>query len=273
MEEELFDAIHEHADKHWWFRGRKRILFSLLDRHHLNREGAVLDLGCGVGNHLQALSRYGTVHGADPSQRALAFCRQRFEGPLSEVWLPDTFPYADETFDLVVMFDVLEHIRDDAESLQRIIRSLKPGGTLALTVPALMWLWSYHDEEHHHFRRYHRRPLRHLLEASGFEVVKISHMNAILLPLMGAVRLLLRPRTWSARDLAGGTRFPARLLEHVFAFERHLLRWFNLPLGGSLVAVCRRPKDLKLAPWLKKAGVSGQRRAVVDEGSSEKRPT
>lgn len=255
MEEELFDAIHRHADRHWWFRGRQVIVRSLLDRMYGSAQqhpGArVLDLGCGVGNNLKVLQAYGEVWGADPSEKALAYCRQGFSGRLDEVWLPDKLPYEDKTFDLVVMLDVLEHVEDDVGALQRVIRILKPGGTFCLTVPALQWLWSYHDVEHHHFRRYHRGDLRRKLMRIGFEIEKLSYMNFLLLPLMGAARMVLRPKTWSARDLEGGTGAGARVLETVFSFERHLLRLMPLPIGGSLVAVARRPMNLELSPWKK----------------------
>ena len=241
MEEALYDELHRHSENHWWFRGRRRIVFSLLDRFHGARGGRVLDLGCGVGNHLNLLSRYGEVWGADNSAKALDYCRLRFQGRLDEVELPDRVPYSDETFDLVVMFDVFEHIQDDAAAARCVTRLLKPGGTLALTVPALPRLWSQHDVEHHHFRRYVRPKLRSLLREAGLEIVKLSYMNTLLLPVMAAARMFLRPETSSAKDLEPGTRWPARILEFIFASERHLLKFVSLPIGGSLVAVCRRP--------------------------------
>ncbi|MCW8129846.1 MAG: class I SAM-dependent methyltransferase [Planctomycetota bacterium] len=253
MEEELFDAIHANAERHWWFRGRQKIALSLLDRFYGKRgAGArVLDLGCGVGNNLKALEPYGEVWGADPSEKALAYCRQRFTGRLDEVWLPDKLPYEEKTFDLVVMLDVLEHVEDDVGALQRVLRILKPGGTYLLTVPALRWLWSYHDVEHHHFRRYHRGDLRRKLTRLGFEVPHISYINFLLLPAMGMARMMLRPKTWSARDLQNGTGAGGRLLERIFRFERHMLWLGTLPIGGSLVAVARRPQNLELPPWRK----------------------
>lgn len=255
MEEELFDAIHAHAERHWWFRGRQRIVRKLLDRHFGPREAhphaTVLDLGCGAGTNLRFLERYGRVSGADPAPKALEYCRQRFDGPLAEVWLPDKLPYNEKSFDLVVMLDVLEHVEDDVGALQRVLRLLTPGGTLLLTVPALRWLWSYHDVEHHHFRRYHRGDLRRKLARLGFDVITISYINFLLLPLMGASRMLLRPKTWSAKDLESGTGALGRVLEPAFAFERHILWLGTLPIGGSLVAVARRPPHLELPPWEK----------------------
>lgn len=240
MEETLFDALYRDSDRHWWFRGRRRIVFSLLDRS-FRPGGRVLDLGCGAGNNLAPLARYGEVWGADPSPRALAYCRRRFAGRLDEVRLPDLVPYPDASFDLIVMFDVLEHVEDDAGAARAVLRLLRPGGALALTVPALRWLWSAHDVEHGHYRRYHRPALRALLASAGFEVRKLSYTNTFLLPAVAAARFLLPPRFYSAKDLKPGTRPAAKVLEWVFSCERHLIRFGALPLGASLVALCRRP--------------------------------
>jgi SAM-dependent methyltransferase len=241
MEDALFDAMYRDADRHWWFRARWRIVFSLLDRCHAPG-GRVLDLGCGVGIHLKLLSRYGEVWGADSSPKALEYCRRRFQGRLDQVELPDRAPYPDASFDLIVMFDVLEHIQDDAAALRRVARLLNPGGILALTVPALPGLWSQHDVEHQHFRRYLRPGLRSLLQDAGLRILKLSYMNTFLLPAMAASRAFLRPATYSARDLSPGTRGPARILEFIFASERHWLKLISFPLGGSLVAICRKPQ-------------------------------
>ena len=73
MEEELLESIHKYAGKHWWFRGRQRIVLSLLDRFCKRTDAEVLDLGCGPGNNLSALSRFGPVSGADMISQAGQF--------------------------------------------------------------------------------------------------------------------------------------------------------------------------------------------------------
>ncbi len=261
MESELYEAIHKYAAKHWWFRGRQRIVTSLIERYYGRTDGLVLDLGCGPGNNLRALRKYGEVWGADGSSEALAFCRQSFDGRLDEIWLPDRLPYADRTFDLVVMMDVLEHIEDDVGTLQRVLRILKPGGLMILTVPALRWLWSDHDVQHHHKRRYHRGHLRRMLTRLCFEVHRISYINFFLLPIMGAVRCVWKSKTWSAAHLEPGTRPWAKVFETIFAFERYCLRIGALPIGGSLVAVVRRPEHLETIPWSKGMPLPKKQRA------------
>ncbi len=102
-------------------------------------------------------------------------------------------PLGEGCFDLVSALDVLEHLPDDAAALRGIHHALKPGGSLLLSVPALRWLWGRQDVTAHHLRRYHRRELRDLLAAAGFETLRLSYFNSLLLPPIAAVRLAMRP--------------------------------------------------------------------------------
>ena len=211
----------------------------------------------------------GEVWGADGSARALEICRRSFKGRLDEVWLPERLPYAERSFDLVVMCDVLEHIEDDVGTMHRVLRLLKPGGMVVMTVPALRWLWSAHDVQHHHKRRYHRGQLRRILARLGFHIHCLSYINSFLLPIMGAVRMVWRPKTWSAEHLEPGTRPWSKVLEAVFSAERHFLRLFTLPLGGSLVAVARRPEELVTEPWFKGMPLPEKERGLADRVDHE----
>jgi SAM-dependent methyltransferase len=242
MQAEVYEGLYTHAETHWWNRSRKRIVLSLLRRHVKLPRPCILDLGCGVGTHLQGLSEIGEVWGADPSDTALAYCRRHFSGRLDVLSLPDEIPYEAQTFDAIVMLDVLEHVKDDAGALCRIREILKPGGVLLLTVPALRWLWSSYDVHAHHWRRYHLGPLRALLQEAGFAIDLLSYMNCLLLPLMAASRLLMPAGFWNEKDMVkrGNGRLIAPLFEWIFSAERHLLPWVRLPVGGSLVAVARR---------------------------------
>jgi SAM-dependent methyltransferase len=242
MEEALFEEMFRHARDHWWFRGRRRVLFHLIDRHLKQPGGPVLDLGCGVGTHLADLGRYGVVTGADASPSALAYCRRNFTGPLDRVLLPHLPLYRSGHFGLVAMFDVLEHIEADGEALMEVFRILAPGGLLALTVPAFPFLWSHHDKAHHHFRRYRKAGLRALLGRAGFRILRISYANFFLFPAMVLARKGLPQPSSDAPILAGGGGPLGRCLEAVFAFERHLIGHLPLPAGGSLLALAKKPE-------------------------------
>jgi SAM-dependent methyltransferase len=241
----VMEGLNTHAEVHWWNRGRRRIVRRLLRRYCPPKPNLLLDVGCGVGTHLRTLARFGEVVGADPSPQALAFCRKHFAGRLEHIVLPDQVPFAPQSFDVITMLDVLEHVEDDRAALVKIRDLLRPGGVLLLTVPALGWLWTAYDDHSHHFRRYHRGPLRDLLLQTGFEVKVLSYFNFFLFPLMLVSRLCFPASYWNERDMIkrGNYWLTRRLFENVFAFEGHLLSRVRLPIGGSLIAVARRKEN------------------------------
>lgn len=252
MDPSLYHAFYELEERHWWFVGRRAIVDSLLSDHlgNASRERRILDVGCGTGGMLPILSKYGRVTGIDSEPLALDYCRKR---GITDVHPQDSFRAGAE-YDVVTLFDVLEHVPGEAGFLAKIDSYLKPGGLLVVTVPAFEFLWSRHDDLNRHQRRYTRRALVNVLEKAGFEVERSSYFNTLLFPGAAAVRLL----SGGGRDRAasqaasqpgdngdealkqlriGGSN---RFLAGIFASERHLLRHLNLPFGVSLYAIARK---------------------------------
>lgn len=133
-----------------------------------------LDAGCGTGEFSLALAKDGwSVTGFDPSEYAVELARERARRVGTdlrfEVATTDDFS-SDETFDLVIAVDVLEHIEDDAGALRRLAGYLRPGGALLVTVPMDPALWSTADEFSGHFRRYTRDSLAGVAGDAGLTV-------------------------------------------------------------------------------------------------------
>lgn len=237
-------------DVHWWFVGRRRILLEVLDRY-LGKGGAdhrrILDVGCGTGTMLTHLASYGQAQGVDIDEEAVGYCRER---GLVDVRLgsAETLPFEDNSFDLVTALDVVEHLDDDAAALREIRRVLRPGGKVLLTVPAHPFLWGDQDEVNLHKRRYVVREVRDRLDATGFDVLRLTYINALMFAPIAAVRMLrrlehrLRPQTQAQSDF----RYPAPgplnfLLGWIFAAEAPVVRRFNIPVGVSILALAQKP--------------------------------
>ena len=248
METELYDYFFKAEARHWWFRARRAILADVLDRIHTGPPLRIADLGCGTGGMLPVLARHGTVTGVDEAPLAREYCaRSGFPGvrTLAE-WHRDA-----EAFDLVTAFDVIEHVEDDVVFLAGVKERLVPGGRLLATVPAYPFLWSAFDEMNHHYRRYTRRTFHRSLAAAGFQVERLTHMNAFLFPALAAARLLERatsrpPQTDTERRRVlerwfhvGPLNGP---LERIFASERYWLRMAGFPFGASILALAVKPK-------------------------------
>lgn len=157
--------------------------------------------------------------------------------------LPGGIPFRPATFDVVAAFDVIEHVEQDVESLRKLKDQLAPGGRLIVTVPALPWLWSRHDETHHHYRRYTKRTLESALRQAGLEPVAVSYFNTLLFPLIAGIRLAKKAiGRWDVADDVMPSALVNGVLKAVFGFERNLVGWLPLPLGVSLLAVAEKPQ-------------------------------
>ena len=240
MERQVYDRMRELERTHWWFTARREILAAEIARLPLPAPARILEVGCGTGGNLELLSRFGEVQAIEPDPDSRAYAAQRSGVAVHGGRLPDGLPDLG-AFDLVAAFDVVEHVEDDAAAVAALAGRLKPGGFLVTTVPAYAWLWSDHDAQHHHKRRYARAAYRRLFEAAGLTVRRATYFNTVLFPPIAAVRgakTLARLRGGDEEALP-----PApvnRLLHTLFAAEAGLLRVADLPFGVSILLVAQR---------------------------------
>ena len=248
MDPEFAARYVEFEKSHWWFRARRRILHALLDRHvEWDRVRTLLEVGVGSGANLAELYPAGVeLTGIEPDAQAAELARQRGLGAIHTGTLEEAERFlGEERFDVITLFDVLEHIQEDRTALRVLFRHLAPGGWLILTVPAYQWLWSSHDEVNHHYRRYTRAGLVERVREAGFELGVATYFNTFLFPAVAATRLAARLRSGSRRtghasDLALPRAGINALLFRVFASERSLLTRCSLPFGVSLFLLARR---------------------------------
>jgi SAM-dependent methyltransferase len=198
---------------------------------------AILEAGCGYGGNLPLLAQFGSVCGFELDAKARDYAASMIDAPVAFGMLPEQPGFADRRFDLIVMFDVLEHIEEDVASLARLRAMLRPGGMILVTVPALPWLWSKHDEIHHHKRRYSRRSLEETLRAARLVPVKIGFFNSLLLPLAIGQRLADRLLAREGRVDAMPPKALNAMLAGIFGLERKVVGKVAMPLGLSLFAV------------------------------------
>ena len=235
---------------HWWYLARADILESLLSQHiQAARTQCLLDLGCGPGGMRPMLSRFGRLVSTDFTFDALQFCKAQC---LDHLVAADGMkqPFRDASFDAACVFDVIEHLPDDAQAAHELCRVLKPGGTAVITVPAYQWLWGRQDIVSHHCRRYNAPQLRDLLTGAPFEILKLSYFNTFLFPPVAAVRLTFRLLGLNSGKTADDVQSDLSIahqgivntaLRKLFAAEKMLLRYGDFPFGVSLLCVARKP--------------------------------
>lgn len=249
MDEKLYLQMREIEDDHWWFAGRRAIVGQVLRCLHLPEHAKILDAGCGTGGNLQLLSQFGDVTAIELDDRAAEMARTRGSWPVLKGSLPDDIPFSGEgRFDLIVLLDVLEHIDNDVGSLVALSELLSPEGYLVITVPAFPILWSAHDDEHHHKRRYRAESLANTIHNAGLQLKHMSYFNAWLFPVVATIRLMRRvlPSATVGGDVRLTSSILNTVLRNILSSERHLVSRAMLPFGVSLLAVVRHEQSYRL---------------------------
>jgi SAM-dependent methyltransferase len=247
MEHDYAKQYGDFQKWHWWFRGRQRIIDAIL-KTKLNGKlsQAVLSVGCGPSDGLEwlfpATSPGGMVVGLDADK---VHSYQKLEKLHFVTGLLGQAPLADNSFDLVLALDVLEHIEDDVAALKDALRLLRKGGLLLVTVPALPMLWGGQDVVSHHQRRYTRRSLATLFNNAGISGYEINYFNTLLFPLAASVRLASRALGINQADNElrySRPGFTNNLLARIFGIESALITRTRMPIGVSLVATYTSPQ-------------------------------
>lgn len=250
----VYESLVSVEERHFWFRARNRAIVAAFEsiRGQLKPGYRVLEVGCGTGNVLRALQPAavgGTVIGMDLHAEGLRYARRRVDPALLVRGDAGRPPFS-TTFEVVGLFDVLEHLEHDVEVLRSLRSLLTSDGFLLLTVPADPKLWSYFDVGSRHKRRYRRDELQEKLTAAGYSVEYLTPYMGVLYPILWMGRRVTGRRfqsTTDARqawDVAEADLRVRPVSGAVLGFaleqELHLLRRrVRLPFGASLLAVAR----------------------------------
>lgn len=243
MRETLIEETLSASDSHWWYRGRQELIRQVLLTLPMASDPQLLDVGTGSGAVLEAYSEFGEARGFDTDPVSVNFARERGRPVFQFSGI--SLPVEDSCIDVISAFDVIEHVEDDISLLREMLRVTRPGGSLLLTVPSLPWLWSYHDVQNGHWRRYTKAMLLAAVRSAGWVVDDAFAFNYLLLPLIVPVRKLSSLRRESPESTATHDVSKSAALGYVgsgsLAVERALLRLrFRPSVGLSLFCVARK---------------------------------
>lgn len=249
-----YRVMYEVEDNFWWYIGMRHNLQVLLEKQWdwtAQPAPVILDAGCGTGANLQQLiGGFGgrlnsrNAWGLDVSAEAVGFSQQRglakriVQASITEI------PYASDTFDIALSFDVFNNLPDDRPGFQEIGRVLRHGGLFILNLPAYQFLYGKHDQAIGGRRRYNRPQVAARLAEAGMKVERSTYLNTLLFPPAALVRLanIGSQHQTAHSDLTPPPAPVNYLLARIMSLESQILKRtkFNLPFGLSVLTIARK---------------------------------
>lgn len=217
--------------KNAWFIRRKEFIFQLLKDER--KTAKIIEIGCGSGYILDYLQKKGfkKLRGVDSSEYFLKY----YKNIKKSIKIPN------EKYDIVLLLDVIEHVKEEKTILNKINKILNSGGKLIISVPAYMFLWSHHDELNNHYRRYTSKSLKKILLKTGFKIEKITYWNTIMMP---GILLFKKLEKISKKQVSNIESFPVwfnGIYKMILGIENVILRLgINLPFGMSIFAITKK---------------------------------
>jgi SAM-dependent methyltransferase len=232
-------------DDHFWILWRHRVLLKMIEASGLSLAQPLLglDIGCGQGTVQRQIEQASEwkVDGADINRPALELSK-RIRGESFLYNICEQRPEFINRYDFLILFDVIEHVDDDASFVKAAVAHLKPGGIAFINVPAHKWLYSLYDEAAGHCRRYSYEQLRLVLESAGLKVVDQRFWGLSMIPL-ALLRKAILQRGQSANDtVTTGFKPPSgmidKILHMIMRIETSIM---SKPISGtSLMSLARR---------------------------------
>ena len=236
MKNEVYIRHIENQSIHWWFQARKKIIESIIKKK-IRKKIRILDYGSGSGVNITMLSKFGFVSIYEPHQNTNAYLKLKYKNKnkfevLSKI--------KNQKFDLIILADVLEHIKDDLKTINKLSKNLNKNGHILITVPAYKFLFSKKDIILGHYRRYNSKELVRIFKR--FSVQKLSYFNFFLFIPISI--LILFFKIFRINFINDVEKAPNHLLNKImykiFLGERTILSFFDLPFGISIIGLFKK---------------------------------
>ena len=243
MQQSYYNDYYTLEREHWWFQIRAKIIMNRISKIASGgRELKILNVGVATGFTSEMLAQFGSVKSVEYNEDCYEFLKEKLNIDVVKASILE-LPFEDNSYDLVCAFDVIEHVDDDSLATKELKRVTKLEGSVIVTVPALMLLWSMHDEINHHYRRYTSSSLKKLFIGSG-KITKCTYFNyflffpiAVFRIISGTFRVKQKSGNRSGSDFSVASgKLIGRVLHLIFYTEYLLLRaQINFPIGVSIL--------------------------------------
>lgn len=233
---------------HFWYKARKNFIDCLLSKYLLNKKYnkevlEILEIGCGTGYQQNIITKYGNYTGIEKNNQAVL---ENKGGIIINSSLEDFI--SEKKYEVICLFDVLEHIEKDSEALQKINKLLNKNAYFFLSVPAKKYLFGEHDIAMEHYRRYEKKEIKKLLKKNNFIVKEIVYWNFLLFSPIALFRILKRFYQKNSKkkikyqsEAKNLPKIINKLLFLILNFENKLIKLgIKFPFGLSLYVVAQK---------------------------------
>ena len=232
MRKDVYKRHIENFDNHWWFESRKNIIQKILQKY-VNKKINILDYGAGSGVNVEMLSKFGKVDIYEPHKETAKYLNKKYSGKKFKIIKKHSI----KKYDLIILADVLEHIKNDKKKIKELSRKLKKNGKLLITVPAYKFLFTKKDVILGHYRRYRLSEIKSIF--NDFRIKKLSYFNFFLfLPI--SISLLIY-KILNSDFIDSVEKKPNYILNLflflIFNIESKIINFFNFPFGISILGM------------------------------------
>jgi SAM-dependent methyltransferase len=234
MNESVYQRVTQTHTNHWWFKARISIFKSLIKKLSKNEKINILDYGCGVGSNINMLRDFGKTEVFEPHHKTAQYVKKKFN--------INIINKIKKKYDLIILTDVIEHIKNEKIIIKKLLNSLKKNGHLLITVPAFQILFSSKDKTLHHYRRYNYQSLKKLITDKKCKIVKLSYFNFLLFAPIAF--LILFYKIFNIKFINKAETVPLHIINFImfkiFSFEKFILKIINFPFGLSLLMIIKK---------------------------------
>nr|MBA4405425.1 hypothetical protein [Nanoarchaeum sp.] len=240
MEEYNFEVYSKFEKDFWYIKSRQDLLERIIKKYFKNKKDLkILDAGCGTGFNFKALSKFGEVHGVDLSNTALEECK-KLDYKSLELKDINSLGYENH-FDLIVAIELIEHIDNDGETINNFKKYLKEDGILIITTPAFKFLWSKDDELAMHKRRYSKKRLKKIINASGLKIKYLSYRYFLFFLPASLIFLIQKNRKKKKNSLEYTPKWTNKILLNYMKFENWIIsKGAKFPIGIGFIAISQK---------------------------------
>ena len=236
MNPDVYKRHIKNQSTHWWFQARKKIIETII-KDEFNKKLKILDFGSGSGVNVEMFSKFGFVHIYEPHKKTRLYLKKKFSNK-KKFNVLNNFPT--KKFDLIIMADVLEHIKDDKSMIKKLSLNLKKDGHILVTVPAFQLLFSKKDIALGHYRRYNLSNLK--IAFKKFEQKRVTYFNFFLFfPICFLILFFKTLRLEFINEVEKAPNFFLnKLMYSFFIIEKNLLGIINFPFGISILGLFKK---------------------------------